>query len=52
MGAKFLATLIAELLAKASGPVSAWLRERAAAKQLTADRKAIRDAVAAANKKP
>jgi hypothetical protein len=52
MWAKLLASLVAELLAKASGPVLAWWRERQARAKYAADRKAIRDAVADAAKKP
>lgn len=52
MWPKLLASLIVELLAKASGPITAWLKERQARAQLEADKKAIRDAVANAGKKP
>lgn len=45
MWPKLLASLVAELLAKASKPISAWWRERQARLKYEADSKAIKDAI-------
>jgi len=52
MWATFLAQLIVGLAEKLTPTVIAYFRERAAAKKLEADRKAIRDAVDSAQGKP